>query len=539
MLPIATLVHNNSANSTTRLAPNQLLIGREPPATPAQGEGTDNPLAEQRVRQLHERRVMVTQALNKAAQKEPLDPPRFTKGQKVWLDGKGLALPYGSIKLAPKQHGPFEIEEVRSPVVYQLKLLPQWTIHPVFHASLLTPYIETNEHGANYMRPPPDVIEGEEQYEVKTIRAYRWRNRKLQYLIKWKGYPESDNTWEPVSNVQAPLLIREYHEAHPLEDKKAAKRPKTTLFPLTTSQPTWLIESDHQNTFEAAEKTAARLAAAATTPPPKATLTAGLPKLTPEQPPQNPYALLTSILETSSVTLPSFPHINSSTSTYLRYPIFVPQFTKDVSGCQGPPSATSRMPTALNTNTIVKTLAALLTSRTRCPARPHLTPPTARRRTRQMSQAPPSPQPLRRSRCIRQLPPSHSPSSLPMRKGLKTKTPSPTSSNLSETSTHQSLQDRLKPSSLSTHYSPLTQPSLPPSAPRPMGLSPLFASERPTRLKSSKKQSTRSPDSRQSTNSDKPTTDNCELNWACSQFPLALNVTRAKLPPQSQQEEAR
>jgi len=52
ILPIAMLVHNNSANSTTRLTPNQLLIGREPPATPVQGEGTDNPLAEQRARQL-------------------------------------------------------------------------------------------------------------------------------------------------------------------------------------------------------------------------------------------------------------------------------------------------------------------------------------------------------------------------------------------------------------------------------------------------------------------------------------------------------
>ena len=64
MLPLATLVHNNLANSTTRLAPNQLLIGREPPATPAQSEGTENPLAELQVKQLRERRIMATQALN-------------------------------------------------------------------------------------------------------------------------------------------------------------------------------------------------------------------------------------------------------------------------------------------------------------------------------------------------------------------------------------------------------------------------------------------------------------------------------------------
>jgi hypothetical protein len=75
LLPLATLVHNNSANASTRLAPNQLLIGREPPATPTHGEGTENPLAEQRVKQLRERRVMVTQALNRLVQKHTPDTP--------------------------------------------------------------------------------------------------------------------------------------------------------------------------------------------------------------------------------------------------------------------------------------------------------------------------------------------------------------------------------------------------------------------------------------------------------------------------------
>ncbi len=63
-LPLATLVHNNSQNATIRTSPNQLLIGREPPATPNQTEGASNPLAETRVRQLRERRILATQALN-------------------------------------------------------------------------------------------------------------------------------------------------------------------------------------------------------------------------------------------------------------------------------------------------------------------------------------------------------------------------------------------------------------------------------------------------------------------------------------------
>jgi len=112
---------------------------------------------------------MATQALNRVAQKHMMDTPHWTKGQKVWLNAKNLTLPYGSIKLAPRRHGPFIIEEVQSPVVYCLQLPPQWNIHPVFHALLLIPYIETMEHSENYLRPPSDMIEGEEQYKVEAI----------------------------------------------------------------------------------------------------------------------------------------------------------------------------------------------------------------------------------------------------------------------------------------------------------------------------------------------------------------------------------
>ena len=45
-LPLATLVHNNSQNTTIRTSPNQLLIGREPLAMPSQAVGANNPLAE-------------------------------------------------------------------------------------------------------------------------------------------------------------------------------------------------------------------------------------------------------------------------------------------------------------------------------------------------------------------------------------------------------------------------------------------------------------------------------------------------------------
>src|SRR6266851_2907319 len=216
---------------------------------------------------------MATQALNRTAQKHSPGPPRWTIGQKVWLDAKNLALLYGTIKLAPRRHGPFEIEKVMSLVVYKLRLPPQWNIHPVLHAALLTPYMETEEHGQNFTRPPPDMIEGEAEYEVEAIRTHRYHRHKLQYLIKWKGYPESNNTWEPVNNVQVPLLIRNYHLMHLLEDKRASKQARKISVP-PTSQPTWLLNANLRRTFDAAAAAAAAVTAA--TP----VKTAGPPSLT-------------------------------------------------------------------------------------------------------------------------------------------------------------------------------------------------------------------------------------------------------------------
>jgi len=141
----------------------------------------------------------------------------------VWLEAINLKLPYHTPKLAPRRHGPFRINEVISPVVYKLALPLSWGIHDVFHSSLLLPYKETTTHGPNFTRPLPDLIEGGEEYEVEAIINHRrhGRRRQLQYLIKWKGYPSSDNTWEAVDDVHADDLTREYHRRHPLEPLKS------------------------------------------------------------------------------------------------------------------------------------------------------------------------------------------------------------------------------------------------------------------------------------------------------------------------------
>ena len=166
-------------------------------------------------------RDQATKIINQNAGEAP--SPQFTVGDQVWLEGSHLKLPHQSTKLAPKRYGPFTITKQINPVTYQLILPATWQIHPVFHASLLSPYVETDAHGPNYSRPPPDLIGGEEFYEVEQIRGHRrhGHSRMLQYLIKWKGSPESDNTWEPADQVLAPDLLREYHKHRPLSGIKA------------------------------------------------------------------------------------------------------------------------------------------------------------------------------------------------------------------------------------------------------------------------------------------------------------------------------
>jgi hypothetical protein len=99
-----------------------------------------------------------------------------------------------------------------SPVNYELELPTQCCIHPIFHTDLLTPYRETPTHRANYTRPPPELVDNEEEYVVEKVLDSRrhGRGHKLQYLIKWEGYPDSDNQWVNKEDIFADQAIREF-----------------------------------------------------------------------------------------------------------------------------------------------------------------------------------------------------------------------------------------------------------------------------------------------------------------------------------------
>lgn len=98
--------------------------------------------------------------------------------------------------------------------VYKLNFLISMKIYNVFHVSLLKSYNGQDEDNASL--PLSIVIDDEEKYEVKKILDSKLHYRKLQYLIKWIGYPYFKNTWLAKNNLEGFIdFIEIFHKAYP------------------------------------------------------------------------------------------------------------------------------------------------------------------------------------------------------------------------------------------------------------------------------------------------------------------------------------
>lgn len=129
------------------------------------------------------------------------NPRSYAPGDHVLLSSKNIRLRRASRKLADRYPRTVQnLESNRSKCILpgaakEVRPTPQ---HLPFHVSLLEPY--SVREGCE--PPEPIEIAGEEEWEVERILDLRETRLGRQYLVRWQGFSEAKDSWEPAEHLQ-------------------------------------------------------------------------------------------------------------------------------------------------------------------------------------------------------------------------------------------------------------------------------------------------------------------------------------------------
>jgi Chromo (CHRromatin Organisation MOdifier) domain len=226
LLPLAEFAYNNAYQESTKMSPfyanygfnprflTEIITTSSPHSAPAAQDFASH------LQEVHERlveNVKISQDYQARYYDAKHKPMQFQPGDLVWLNASNISTSRPSKKLDWKRLGPFKIIKRVGLQSYQLDLPPTMKIHDVFHVSLLDPYKSSSIPAHSFPpAPPPLYVQDDQEYwEVENILDSKFIGRRLYYLVKWKGFPDSDNSWQPRSNIPARALIQKYHKNNP------------------------------------------------------------------------------------------------------------------------------------------------------------------------------------------------------------------------------------------------------------------------------------------------------------------------------------
>jgi hypothetical protein len=156
--------------------------------------------------------------------------PAYRPGDMVFLSTENLTTDRPTPKLDSQFVGPLEIEKVIGTHAYRLRLpYEMGKVHRTFHTNLLRPAPDKSLPGQTQQKAPPISIdaEGEKLWAIEAILDSKREKGTFKYLIHWRGYDASEQTWEPLHNViNAYKSIREYEKLFPKKPRPTAKEIK-------------------------------------------------------------------------------------------------------------------------------------------------------------------------------------------------------------------------------------------------------------------------------------------------------------------------
>jgi hypothetical protein len=216
-LPLVMRILNSEVKTNTGLSPAQILFGNTVDlgrhilhAPIAQPDKSEISLSEYMAKLLQQQETLIKVAqatqLKHDSHHLSIFNPELTEypiNSYVLLSHPAGDRP----KLQTKKKGPFQVVSFVGPKYVIQDLLSGKNFET--HISNLSPF----NFDSTRTNPVEVVMHDEQEFIVEDIvghRGARHRRGSMQFHVKWLGYPDSENTWEPYANLRDTVKLTEY-----------------------------------------------------------------------------------------------------------------------------------------------------------------------------------------------------------------------------------------------------------------------------------------------------------------------------------------